>query len=133
MDFSNMSHALGCDDMGRAAGKVMGMASYGIVDSDYKRFNKFSISQELELNAFEETCKTIQKAIDMNPDCKNILLSGGYALNCTNNYKYLSRFPEHQFYVDPIPHDGGTAFGACIHLEYLMKTGEENNATNTDT
>jgi|TARA_B100001094_G_scaffold182437_1_gene176837 predicted NodU family carbamoyl transferase len=133
MDFSNMSHALGCDDQGRAAGKVMGMASYGIVDSDYKRFNKFSISQELELNAFEETCKTIQKGIDMNPDCKNILLSGGYALNCTNNYKYLSRFPEHQFYVDPIPHDGGTAFGACIHLEYLMKTGEENNATNTDT
>ena len=122
MDFSNMSYALGCDKLGRAAGKVMGMASYGVVGTpDQRRFNRYAIAQELELHSFENSCKTIQKAIDLNPDCKNIVLSGGYSLNCTNNYKYLSRFPEHQVYVDPIPHDGGTAFGACIHLDYLIK------------
>jgi len=41
-------------------------------------------------------------------------LSGGYSLNCTNNYKYLQAFPEYQFFVDPIPHDGGTAVGAAL-------------------
>jgi len=122
MDFSNLSHALGCDKLGRAAGKVMGMASYGIATEPPKRnFNNFAYAQELELHAFDNTCKTIQKAIDLNPDCKNIVLSGGYALNCTNNYKYLSAFPDHQFFVDPIPHDGGTAFGACVHLDLLFK------------
>jgi predicted NodU family carbamoyl transferase len=131
MDFSNMSHALGCDDFGRAAGKVMGMASYGVVGTpEQRRFNKFALAQELELHAFEHSCNTIQKAIDLNPDCKNILLSGGYSLNCTNNYKYLSRFPDHQFYVDPIPHDGGTAFGACIHLEYLLEESKIDEPTN---
>ena len=29
MNFSNMSYVLGCDELGRAGGKVMGMASYG--------------------------------------------------------------------------------------------------------
>ena len=32
----------------------------------------------------------------------------------TNNYKYLEAFPEHQFFVDQIPHDGGTAVGAAV-------------------
>ena len=120
MDFSNLSHALGCDEMGRAAGKVMGMASYAPTESPWKRFNKFQYAQDLEQNAFEQSCKTIQKAIDLNPDCKNITLSGGYSLNCTNNYRYLSEFPDHQIFVDPIPHDGGTAYGACIHLNHLL-------------
>ena len=50
----------------------------------------------------------------MIPSTKNIVLSGGYSLNCTNNYKYLQAFPEYQFFVDPIPHDGGTAVGAAL-------------------
>jgi predicted NodU family carbamoyl transferase len=129
MDFSNLSHALGCDEQGRAAGKVMGMASYASSDQPWKRFNKYQYAQDLELHAFDESCKTIQKAIDLNPDCKNIVLSGGYSLNCTNNYKYLSAFPDHQFFVDPIPHDGGTAFGATIHLNHLLleQSVEDNN------
>lgn len=135
MDFSNLSYALGCDDQGRAAGKVMGMASYASSDqTSWKRFNKFQYAQDLELHAFEESCKTIQKAVDLNPDCKNIVLSGGYSLNCTNNYKYLSAFPDHQFFVDPIPHDGGTSFGACIALNYLLleQSDDNNNSEETE-
>ena len=122
MNFSNMSHALGCDDQGRAAGKVMGMASYG--DLLPNVYSKHAVAQMLELDSFRATCGTIQKAINYLPDVKNIVLSGGYALNCTNNAKYLREFPDHQFFVDPIPHDGGTAVGAALHESKL--SNEEN-------
>jgi len=122
MNFSNMSHALGCDEHGRAAGKVMGMASYG--DLLPNVYSKHAVAQLLELDSFRATCGTIQKAIDYLPDVKNIVLSGGYALNCTNNAKYLREFPDHQFFVDPIPQDGGTAVGAALHEWKLIN--EEN-------
>lgn len=114
MNFSNMSAALGTDDLGRAAGKVMGMASYGVVSED--SFTKYNISQALEVQTFEHSCKIIQKALDMNPDNKNIILSGGYSLNCTNNYKYLERFPDINIFVDPVCHDGGTAIGVALEV-----------------
>jgi predicted NodU family carbamoyl transferase len=114
MNFSNLSFALGTDELGRAAGKVMGMASYG---SDNKHvYNRYNIGYTLEVDSFEYTCNLIQKAIDYKPDCRNIILSGGFSLNCTNNYKYLSAFPDYQIFVDPIPHDGGTAAGAALQM-----------------
>lgn len=112
MNFSQMSYALGADKMGRASGKVMGMASYG--GAHPKVFTKHTEAQRLELTSLEHSKEIIQKALDMVPDCKNVVLSGGYSLNCTNNYKYLQAFPDVQFFVDPIPHDGGTAVGVAI-------------------
>tara|TARA_X000000368_G_scaffold313334_1_gene250955 strand:- start:307 stop:669 length:363 start_codon:yes stop_codon:yes gene_type:complete len=107
-----MSYALGCDEQGRAAGKVMGMASYG--KPVWNVWSKHTTANKLEHDSLEHAKTVIQKAIDLVPDCKNIVLSGGFSLNCTNNYKYLQAFPEHQFFVDPIPHDGGTAVGAAV-------------------
>ena len=112
MNFSNMSYALGCDEHGRAAGKVMGMASYGKPVKNV--WSKHTTANFLEHDSLEHAKTVIQKAIDLVPDCKNIVLSGGYSLNCTYNYEYLEAFPEHQFFVDPIPHDGGTAVGAAV-------------------
>lgn len=126
MNFSQMSAALGCDEHGRAAGKVMGMASYDLGNRP-KVFTQHTVTQQLEQVSLEHSCDIIQNAIDRNPDVKNIVLSGGYSLNCTNNYKYLQRFPDHQFFVDPMPHDGGTAMGAALYVyEQKMKEGVEN-------
>ena len=122
MNFSNMSYALGCDDLGRAAGKVMGMASYSRMHPNV--YSKHSVAQQLEHDSLEHSCGIIQNAINRLPDCKNIVLSGGYSLNCTNNYKYLQRFPDYQFFVDPIPHDGGTAVGCA--LDYYRRLNADN-------
>ena len=122
MNFSNMSSAFGTDAEGRAAGKVMGMASYGRVRKNV--FNMYTVAQQLELESFESTCKIIDNAIERNPECKNIVLSGGYSLNCTNNYKYLEAYPDYQFFVDPVPHDGGTGVGAALWLDEKIKEGE---------
>ena len=121
MNFSNMSQALGTDDLGRAAGKVMGMASYGNPMENVH--TQFTAAQQVEIDSFNASCKTIQKALDLDPECKNIILSGGYSLNCTNNYKYLSAFPDVNFFIDPVPHDGGTALGAAVQFwDNLPKT-----------
>ena len=118
MNFSNMSQALGTDKHGRAAGKVMGMASYG---SDERNiYNRHNITHQLELDSLDFTLDLIQRATEYKPDCRNIILSGGFALNCTNNYKYLSEFPDYQFFVDPIPHDGGTSAGAALEMYQNM-------------
>ena len=52
----------------------------------------------------------IQKAVDMT-DKKNVVIAGGYGLNCVANYYYKKRFPDLNIFVDPISHDGGTAIG----------------------
>ena len=119
MNFSNMSVTLGCDDLGRGAGKVMGMASYSRNPQIPNVFSRHTTAQLCEIESLKHAKTVIQKAIDYKPECKNIVLSGGFSLNCTNNYKYLQAFPEHNFFVDPVPHDGGTAVGSA--LDYWRK------------
>ena len=127
MNFSNMSAALGTDELGRAAGKVMGMASYGRPIQNVH--DQYTVSQNLELDSFAHSCEIIRTALNYLPDSTNIVLSGGYSLNCTNNYKYLQSFPDINFFVEPVPHDGGTAVGCA--LEYYM-TADFNNAEEND-
>ena len=123
MNFSNVSAALGTDEEGRAAGKVMGMASYG--KQEHNHYNRYNYAHQLELDSYEYTCDLIRKAIEYKPDTRNIILSGGFSLNCTNNYKYLQAFPDYQIFVDPIPHDGGTAAGAALQMYQNMVNGTD--------
>jgi len=44
----------------------------------------------------------------------NVVIAGGYGLNCVANYYYLERFPELNIFIDPISHDGGTAIGLAL-------------------
>ena len=68
----------------------------------------------------------IEKAVDMTGE-KNIVISGGYGLNCVANYYYKERFPELNIYVDPISHDGGTTIGLAklICNNYLLQNEKE--------
>ena len=52
---------------------------------------------------------------------KNIVISGGYGLNCVSNYKYLKAFPDLNIYCEPISHDGGTSMGGAYHVSNLHK------------
>lgn len=59
---------------------------------------------------------------------KNIVLTGGYALNCVANYFYLDKIDELgiNLYVEPISNDAGTAIGAAL-LFYHRQTGQYTN------
>lgn len=52
----------------------------------------------------------IERAVDMTGK-KNVVIAGGYGLNCVANYYLQKRFPDLNIWVDPISHDGGTAIG----------------------
>ena len=62
----------------------------------------------------------IEKAVDMTGQ-KNVVIAGGYGLNCVANYYYKKRFPDINIYVDPISHDGGTAIGLAKLIYYDKK------------
>lgn len=123
MNFSNLSFALGTDKLGRAAGKVMGMASYGLDLPIKQNYTAHGLSGMLQNETVEHTKKLLERLVEYKPECKNIILSGGYALNCVGNYKYLEMFPNHNFFIDPCAHDGGTAIGSCVKNTFYQDKG----------
>ena len=88
--------------------------------------NDFSLCHDIDKNLAyhiqketeEQMFDLIQKALDITGE-ENVVISGGYGLNCVANYKYLKKFPEINFYIDPIAHDGGTAIGLARHAWHV--------------
>lgn len=59
----------------------------------------------------------IEKAVAMTGK-KNVVVAGGYGLNCVANYYLQKRFPDLNIWFDPIAHDGGTAIGLAKLIWY---------------
>lgn len=92
---------------------------YNIIDEDIKKHeqNVFTNIQKdfaykIQHESEQYLIKLIQKATELT-DQTNIVISGGYGLNCVANYKYLKEFPNLNIYCEPISHDGGTSIGAA--------------------
>lgn len=66
----------------------------------------------------------IKKSVEIT-GCKNIVLSGGCALNCVANYEYLNHLPKGgNLYVEPICYDAGIPVGQAM-LEWRSVTKSE--------
>lgn len=76
-----------------------------------------NIAWHIQNETEEQMYSLIQKAIDITGE-NNIVISGGFGLNCVANYKYLKKFPGVNFYIDPVSHDGGTAIGLARYAWY---------------
>ena len=64
----------------------------------------------------DEMIRLIHKAIELTGE-KNIVIAGGYGLNCVANYKYRDHLPEGvNLYCEAIAHDGGTCIGAAKYI-----------------
>lgn len=117
MEFNRATELIGFKNGGHDSGKLMGLSSFGYssrkFDLDYE---KIEIAKKTQEKTFYETCELIEKAYDYKK-IKDFVLSGGYFLNCSNNFKYVKKYPNFNFFVDPIPTDAGTAIGACIYYE----------------
>tara|TARA_Y200000002_G_scaffold236198_1_gene195099 strand:+ start:779 stop:2518 length:1740 start_codon:yes stop_codon:yes gene_type:complete len=73
----------------------------------------------------------INKAIELG-DSKNIILSGGCALNCVANYELLNHLPEgYKLYVEPISTDAGTSVGMGLYEWYKTSRSTEINPIKT--
>jgi len=118
------------------AGKFMGLSAYGEVDNsipnlynnnlantefwdklehvkngDFQKQANFAYTVQKEVQ--EKAIALVLKAIEMTGQ-KNVVLSGGYALNCTFNYELLKHLPaDVKLYVEPVANDAGVSLGSA--------------------
>jgi|TARA_Y100000004_G_scaffold187168_1_gene239609 predicted NodU family carbamoyl transferase len=100
-------------------GQMMGMAAYKNKQTDLDK-NIINICNEAQEETLKDAIELMEKAKKYS-NCKNIILSGGYHLNCSNNFKLVKHFPEYKFFVDPIPYDAGTAIGGVYYYENYLQ------------
>ena len=100
-------------------GQLMGIAAYKNKNTDLDK-NVLEIANKAQDETLQEKIELIEKAQTYS-DCKNIILSGGYHLNCSNNFKLVKHFPKLNIFVDPISYDGGTAVGVAYYHEKNFK------------
>lgn len=84
------------------------------VKGEYTHVQKdlaFLVQKETETRMIE----LIRKAHEETGET-NIVVCGGYGLNCVANYKYLREFPNLNIYCEPISHDGGTSIGGAKYV-----------------
>tara|TARA_R100001086_G_scaffold58458_2_gene26754 strand:+ start:357 stop:1241 length:885 start_codon:yes stop_codon:yes gene_type:complete len=91
-------------------GQLMGSAAYP----------GNTIAKQAQEKTLHECIELVKRAMKYS-SCKNIILSGGYHLNCSNNFKLVKKFPNLNFFVDPVPYDGGTAIGVALYYENYKK------------
>ena len=100
---------------GFGAGKVMGLAQYK--HKEHLLEDKWSSlvdkCNQVQIQSEKRAAELLQIAISKGTH-KDIILTGGYALNCVNNTKLLSQLPEgYRLHIDPVCFDAGQSIGAA--------------------
>ena len=103
------------------AGKVMGLAQY----KNHKEklqypYNSKEWKERVDEAYYlqQETQNHILNLISKYTEetgVKNIVISGGYGLNCVANYHYLKNLKDINLYIDPICFDAGISIGAAYY------------------
>ena len=79
-----------------------------------KKYIKYAadLAYKVQKQSKERSLDKINDIIKKNK-IKNFVMTGGYALNCVNNFEYIKAFPKINFYFDPLANDAGTSLGAA--------------------
>ena len=70
------------------------------------------LAYKIQKETQEKVGNLIEQAINVTK-INQVVLAGGYGLNCVANYYLQKRFPKVEIYCEPISHDGGTAIGGA--------------------
>ena len=97
-----------------------GMTKQEVTKLDSRR----NMAYHLQRDSQQQVLELIQLAVKLSGK-KNVVLSGGYGLNCVANYFYLDALREDgiNLYVEPMSNDGGTAVGAAL-WQWAKLTGK---------
>ena len=128
------------------AGKTMGLSSYGKrLEIEWDKFfegdNKLydlsknmkdfktaaNIAHTLQCDTQDIVLNKINEVV-RKTNVKNVCVSGGYILNCINNFNLVKNLPKNiNLYVEPISADNGSALGAAklihhhINKDYTIR------------
>jgi carbamoyltransferase len=75
---------------------------------------------QLQTQSQKASCYLIQKAIK-ETGISNVCISGGYGMNIVANHYYLEKFPNVNFYFEPLCDDSGLSIGNTM-LRYRCAT-----------
>lgn len=112
------------------AGKVMGLAQYKnhkeklqypYNSKEWKK--RVNDAYDLQQETQNHVLNLIQEYIK-ETGVKNVVISGGYGLNCVANYHYLKNLKDINLYIDPICFDAGISIGSAYY-HYIQKTGND--------
>jgi len=82
--------------------------------------NQKNLAYKIQTDSQAAVLALIKKAVEMSGKT-NVVIAGGYGLNCVANYWYLDQLPKGvNLYVEPVSHDGGTSIGAAKLIHYHM-------------
>lgn len=83
--------------------------------------NRRDLAYACQIQTQDQVVKLIRKAVK-DTGRKNVVLSGGYGLNCVANYHYLKELKDEgiNLYVEPISNDAGTAIGAAYMISRVL-------------
>ena len=94
-------------------------ARYDILKDDVTRHKEGDFTEvqkdlayKIQKETSERMVTLIRRAHELTGKT-NIVICGGYGLNCVANYKYWKEFPDLNIYCEPISHDGGTSIGGA--------------------
>ena len=84
--------------------------------------NRRDMAYAIQVESQQMVLDLIRKVVDMTGQT-NVVLTGGYALNCVANYWYLEQLKDEgiNLFVEPVSNDAGTAIGAAL-LQYHRVT-----------
>jgi len=94
--------------------------------------NRRDLAYACQTQTQKAVADLIRKSVKLTGD-NNVVISGGYGLNCVANYYYLEELKEEgiNIYVEPVSNDGGTAIGAAL-LFYKSLDQNETKFDRTD-
>lgn len=83
--------------------------------------NRRDMAYACQTQTQSQALELIKKAVERTGN-KNVVLSGGYALNCVANYFYLRELNDLgiNLYVEPVSNDAGTAMGAALMVYHSL-------------
>lgn len=89
---------------------------------------ELTLQQNIRDVAYATQIQTQQAMLDLifkavkDSEIKNVVVSGGYGLNCVANYFYLDKLKERdiKLFVDPCSNDGGLSLGAAMYIHHIV-------------
>ena len=106
------------------------------IDIDSNNFSQESYqffadyAYQVQKQTQESVGDLIQKYI--KPSTRNVCITGGYGLNVVANSYYKKRFPDLNFFFEPLADDSGNSIGSALLMHYkVAKTNTKLNYKNT--
>jgi carbamoyltransferase len=84
-----------------------------------KEFSFEDLAWKIQTETQQLVGDYIEKSIQ-ETGLKQICCAGGYFLNCVANYYLIKRFPDVEFYFEPMSYDGGVSLGAALYRWYEL-------------